>query len=72
MHADYAAPDHARRVWVTTVCITGVFGMVATSIPFVASMAPSERARALGAKQVDVGAIQPGELQTVAWRGKPV
>lgn len=42
-------------------------------VPFVASMAPSERVRAFGAPvQVDIAAFKPGELNTVEWRGKPV
>ncbi|WP_332698940.1 ubiquinol-cytochrome c reductase iron-sulfur subunit [Devosia sp.] len=66
-------PDPARRVWLTAACAAGGAGIVATSVPFVVSMAPSERARALGAPvEVDVGPIKPGELQTVEWRGKPV
>ncbi|WP_332774924.1 ubiquinol-cytochrome c reductase iron-sulfur subunit [Polaromonas sp.] len=66
-------PDPARRVWLTAACAAGGAGIVATSVPFVVSMAPSERARALGAPvEVDVGPIKPGELRTVEWRGKPV
>jgi ubiquinol-cytochrome c reductase iron-sulfur subunit len=42
-------------------------------VPFVSSIAPSERARAAGAPvQVDISAIPPGEKLTVEWRGKPV
>lgn len=68
-----ALPDSSRRVWLTAVSAAGGAGIVATSIPFVVSMAPSERARALGAPvEVDVGPIKPGELRTVEWRGKPV
>ena len=66
-------PDPARRMWLTAASVAGGAGIVATSVPFVASMAPSERARALGAPvEIDVGPIKPGELQTVEWRGKPV
>ena len=46
---------------------------VATAVPFVASFAPSERARAMGAAvEVDIGDIPPGGMKTVEWRGKPV
>jgi ubiquinol-cytochrome c reductase iron-sulfur subunit len=42
-------------------------------VPFVASMWPSERARAAGAPvEVDVARIPPGELAVIEWRGKPV
>ena len=65
--------DPARRRWVATTSLLGGAGVAASSVPFVASMAPSERARAFGAPvEVDVGAIKPSELQTVEWRGKPV
>ena len=47
--------------------------MIASAVPFVASLAPSERARALGAPvEVELQGIQPGEIRTVEWRGKPV
>lgn len=65
--------DLSRRIWIATTCAAGGAGIVATNVPFIASMAPSERARALGAPvEVDVNAIKPGELRTVEWRGKPV
>ena len=42
-------------------------------VPFVGSMNPSERAKALGAPiRVDVSGIVAGRQMTVAWRGKPV
>ncbi len=65
--------DPARRFWIAATSVAGGAGIVATSVPFVTSMAPSERARALGAAvKVDIGSVKPGELQTVSWRGKPV
>lgn len=55
-----------------TSVVVGV-GLVTSAVPFVASMAPSKKARALGAPvKVQLQAIQPGELETVEWRGKPV
>lgn len=65
--------NSSRRVWLTSATAMGSVGFVATSVPFIASMAPSERARALGAPvEVNVGTIRPGQLLTVEWRGKPV
>lgn len=65
--------DPIRRQWLAAATATGGVGVIAASVPFVASMAPSERARALGAPvDIDVAAIRPGELHTVEWRGKPV
>ena len=66
-------PDPSRRTWLTAATAAGGAGIVATSAPFIASMAPSERARALGAPvEVNLKSIRPGELLTVEWRGKPV
>lgn len=53
--------DPARRLWITAASAAGSVGIVATSVPFVASMSPSERARAFGAPvEVDVRSIRPG------------
>ncbi len=61
-----------RRLIVATAAVGGVAG-VATVIPFVASMMPSERAKAAGAPvEVDISKLAPGQMMTVAWRGKPV
>jgi ubiquinol-cytochrome c reductase iron-sulfur subunit len=41
--------------------------------PFLASWAPSEKAKAAGAPvEADIGKLEPGQLLTVKWRGKPV
>jgi ubiquinol-cytochrome c reductase iron-sulfur subunit len=73
MHPDNTKLDAERRLWLTATTATGGAGLIATAVPFVASMAPSERARALGAPaEVDITGIKPGELTTVAWRGQPV
>lgn len=65
--------DADRRLWLTTTSVAGGAGLVATAVPFVTSMAPSERARALGAPvEVELAGIKPGELKTVEWRGQPV
>ncbi len=69
-----AAPiDKDRRLWITATTVAGGAGLVATAAPFVVSLAPSERARALGSPvEVELQAIQPGEIRIVEWRGKPV
>jgi len=65
--------DPARRNWVMITCGAGAVGGVATAVPFVASFAPSERAKAAGAPvDVDISGLQPGEKMTVEWQGKPV
>ena len=61
-----------RRLIVATAAVGGVAG-VATAVPFVASMMPSERAKAAGAPvDVEIGKLGLGQMMTVAWRGKPV
>ena len=45
----------------------------ASAVPFVASLTPSDRARAAGAPvQADVSKLAVGSMMTVEWRGKPV
>jgi ubiquinol-cytochrome c reductase iron-sulfur subunit len=61
-----------RRLLVATAAVGGVAG-VAAAVPFVASMLPSERAKAAGAPvEVDISKLAPGQMMTVEWRGKPV
>ena len=65
--------DPDRRVWITATTVVGGAGLFASAVPFVVSLAPSERARALGAPvEVELQGIRPGELRIVEWRGKPV
>ncbi|MBI2295376.1 MAG: ubiquinol-cytochrome c reductase iron-sulfur subunit [Betaproteobacteria bacterium] len=62
-----------RRLLVAATGAVGGAGLAAASIPFVASMNPSERARARGAPvDVDFAKLGPGEQVTFEWRGKPV
>ena len=71
-----AAPlpnDPERRTWLIATSAAGGVAAVATAAPFVASLEPSERARAAGAAvEVDIGDIPLGGMKTVEWRGKPV
>lgn len=62
-----------RRVLLASTIGMGTVGLVATAIPFVGSMEPSERAKAEAAPvDVDVTRVAPGTLITVNWRGRPV
>ncbi|MCK9282887.1 MAG: ubiquinol-cytochrome c reductase iron-sulfur subunit [Rhodocyclaceae bacterium] len=61
-----------RRLLVATAAAGGVAG-VAAAVPFLASMAPSERAKSAGAPvEADISKLAPGQMMTVEWRGKPV
>ena len=65
--------DPARRTLLAATVAVGGVATVGAAIPFVASMLPSERAKALGAPvEADIATLKPGELQILEWRGKPV
>ena len=68
------SPDDAeRRQWIVTTAAVGGVAAVAATVPFVSSLAPSERAKAAGGPvEVDLADIPPGVMKTVEWRGKPV
>ena len=66
-------PDKTRRNLVVATSVVGGAASVAAAIPFVASMWPSERAKAAGAPvEADISRIAPGEMAVIEWRGKPV
>lgn len=72
MSCDDTVDCGRRRLLVATAAAGGVAG-VAVAVPFVASMLPSERAKAAGAPvEVDISKLAPGQMMTVEWRGKPV
>jgi ubiquinol-cytochrome c reductase iron-sulfur subunit len=62
-----------RRFLLTATTVASGVAAAAAAVPFVASMMPSERAKAAGAPvEVDIGDLQPGQKMVVEWRGKPV
>ena len=65
--------DKTRRNLVVATTVVGGAASVGAAVPFVASMLPSERAKAAGAPvEVDISSIAPGEMKVFEWRGKPV
>ena len=65
--------DKTRRNLVVATCAAGGLASAGAAVPFVASMWPSERAKAAGAPvEADISKLQPGELGVYEWRGKPV
>lgn len=66
--------DHGRRrLLIAATTIMGGVGAAYVATPFILSMDPSERAKAAGAPvEVDISKLQPGQMMTVEWRGKPV
>jgi ubiquinol-cytochrome c reductase iron-sulfur subunit len=65
--------DKSRRNWLIATSVAGGVGTAAVALPLVSTFAPSEKAKAAGAPvEMDISGMQPGELRTVEWRGKPV
>ncbi|MGF1612938.1 MAG: ubiquinol-cytochrome c reductase iron-sulfur subunit [Gammaproteobacteria bacterium] len=71
---DKPAVDVRRRRFLTAATtVVGAVGVGFVAVPFLASWQPSAKARAIGAPvDIDVGKLQPGQMLTVTWRGKPV
>ena len=62
-----------RRFLLTATTVASGVAAGAAAVPFVASMMPSERAKAAGAPvEVDISKLEPGQKMIVEWRGKPV
>ena len=62
-----------RRFLLAATSVASGVAAGAAAVPFVASMLPSERAKAAGAPvEVDVSKLEPGQKMIVEWRGKPV
>jgi len=65
--------NKARRTLLIATGCAGGAATVAAAVPFVASMLPSERAKAIGAPiEADISYLAPGEMMRVEWRGQPV
>mgnify|MGYP000968245216 FL=1 len=65
--------DGSRRQLLLVTSAAGGVAVAAAAVPFVASLTPSERAKAAGAPvEVDISKLAPGQMMTVEWRGKPV
>jgi ubiquinol-cytochrome c reductase iron-sulfur subunit len=66
-------PDQQRRRLLVATSVAGAAAVAATAVPFIASLTPSERARAQGAPvEADIASVGEGEIATVEWRGQPV
>lgn len=69
-----ASPDEPdKRRWLIAAGAAGGALALATAVPLVSTLAPSERAKAAGGPvEVDLSDIPPGGSKTIEWRGKPV
>ncbi|MBI3148101.1 MAG: ubiquinol-cytochrome c reductase iron-sulfur subunit [Betaproteobacteria bacterium] len=62
-----------RRFLVATTSAAGGLATVGAAAPFLLSLQPSERAKAMGAPvEFDIGKLEAGALATVEWRGQVV
>src|SRR5690606_19681839 len=74
MSAEAERIDGGRRHFLlVATTVTGVAGLAATAVPFLASWKPSARAQALGAPvEQDVSKLEPGGVLKVNWRGQAI
>jgi ubiquinol-cytochrome c reductase iron-sulfur subunit len=66
--------DVGRRRFLTlTTTAVGAVGAGFAAVPFLASLPPSERAKAMGAPvTIDISKIEPGQQIVAVWRRQPV
>ena len=66
--------DNSRRRFLTaSATVVGGVGTVAGAVPFISTMTPSAKTKAIGAPvEVDISKLQPGERIIEQWQGKPV
>ncbi len=71
---DNSNVDKSRRHFLTAAAtVVGGTGVAAAAVPFVATFAPSDKAKAIGAPvEIDISKLRPGERLIAQWRGKPV
>ncbi|KOR32647.1 ubiquinol-cytochrome C reductase [Achromatium sp. WMS3] len=62
-----------RRILTAATTVVGAIGAAYVAVPFISSMQPSAKAKAVGAPvEADFSKLEPGQLMRVKWRGKPV
>ena len=62
-----------RRFLTAATSAVGAVGAVGLAVPFVGSWNPSAKAKAAGAPvKINLANIEPGQMITEEWRGKPV
>lgn len=71
---DSSDVDQDRRRFLTAgASVVGAAGVAVTAIPFLASLQPSEKAKAEGAPvEFDISKLAPGMKVTIEWRKRPV
>ena len=73
MAEDKTLDDSGRRDFLVkvTTAVSGA-GVAAACLPFIASMNPSTDVLAKATTEFDLSGMNPGDMRTVAWQGKPV
>ena len=70
---DDGVNEGRRRVLTALTSVVGAAGAVGAAVPFVGSWNPSARAKAAGAPvNFNISKLEPGQMATIEWRGKPV
>ena len=76
MSESFSTPDKmdaSRRNILLATSGVGALGAACVAVPFLSTLAPSEKAKAAGAAvEVDIADLKAGEMKTIEWRGKPV
>lgn len=71
--SEYTINLEKRRFLTMATSVVGAVGVAGVAVPFLSSLAPSERAKAAGAPvDVDIDKLEHGQLVRVLWRKKPV
>ena len=70
-HSQAAEPTRRDFIYVASAA-AGAGAAVMAAVPLVAQMNPSADVLALASIEVDISPVQPGQVITVMWRGKPV
>ena len=61
-----------RNFLIKATSVVGGAGVAAACLPFVASMNPSSDVLAKATTEFALSGMNPGDMRTVAWQGKPV
>jgi len=71
--SDQSIDEKRRKFLLTATSVVGGAGILAASWPLISSLLPSAKVQAAAAPvEVDLSHLQPGEMLTVEWRGRPV
>ncbi len=72
MSAEAVDTGKRRFLTVATAAVGGI-GTAYLLVPFLSAWNPSAKARAAGAPvEADISKLEPGQMLTVEWRGKPI